>query len=111
MKQETQTSNTKTIDITCLEWFDKINGNSYFAAQVTVNYGMPDEFMFALPFQYGYGDHYKDMAAKELNKRGYLPGFDEQRQRLWSYAADNKIIVRTVKHENCKKRELKNISE
>ena len=29
----------KTIDVNCLEWFDKINGNSYFAGEIIVNYG------------------------------------------------------------------------
>jgi hypothetical protein len=33
----------KTIDITALEWFDKVNGNSYFSATVTLNFGMKDQ--------------------------------------------------------------------
>ena len=34
------TQKIKTLDITAKEWFDKVNGNSYFSAQVTVNFGM-----------------------------------------------------------------------
>ena len=49
----------KTIDVNCKEWFDKINGNSYFAGTVTLNYQMENETKFILPFQYGNGEHYK----------------------------------------------------
>lgn len=48
----------KTIDIQAYEWFDKVNGNSYFAAIVTTNFGLSDKKQVKLPFQYGYGDHY-----------------------------------------------------
>lgn len=33
----------KTIDVTALEWFDKANGNSYFAGTVTINFGMKSQ--------------------------------------------------------------------
>ena len=102
----------KTIDVNALEWFDKINGNSYFAGTVTVNYGTKTEKSFNMPYQYGYGDMYKQIAMETLVNEsvikvekypygGYPP--------LWQYCSDNGIILRTVKHENCKKRELLNI--
>ena len=47
---------TKTIDIQAKEWFDKVNGNSYFAGTITLNYGTETEETFLLPFQYGYGN-------------------------------------------------------
>lgn len=103
----------QTIDITALEWFDKINGNSYFAGTVTINYGLPDSRSFNMPFQYGYGDHYKDIAAKVLEQDNQLPGYVHNKngstERLWNYCDRNKIILRATKHENCKKRELKEI--
>ena len=34
-----KTLKIKTIDIQAKEWFDKVNGNSYFSANVTINYG------------------------------------------------------------------------
>lgn len=40
----------KTIDIVALEWFDKINGNSYFAATVTLDFGTDQAQSFKLPF-------------------------------------------------------------
>ena len=37
---------TKTIDVNAKEWFDKINGNSYFCGTITLNYGMNNEETF-----------------------------------------------------------------
>ena len=94
----------KTIDIQAKEWFDKVNGNSYFSAVAWVNFRMKSEKEVTLPFQYGYGDHYIDMAKEALEKAGHIK--PEKRQALWRYCEENNIILRTTKRENCKKREL-----
>lgn len=96
----------KTIDINAKEWFDKINGNSYFAGIVTVNFGMKNEIKLKMPFQYGYGDHFMQVAFQLLRESKLLP---EISGATSMYCRDNKIILRTNKQENCKKRELKNI--
>jgi hypothetical protein len=103
----------QTIDITAYEWFDKVNGNSYFAASVVLNYGLKTEKEIKLPFQYGYGDHFKQMCFKELEEqkiihdiRKYDNGSNEG---LYNFCQRNKITLRTRKIENCKKSELKNI--
>ena len=94
----------KTLDINVKEWFDKINGNSYFAGEIVIDYGMKTEKTILLPFQYGYGEHYRDVAIDTLDKlkiidnNSYLP--------LWRYCNYNDIILRTNKDTNCKKREL-----
>lgn len=100
----------KTIDINCKEWFDKVNGNSYFAGTVTINYGMDDGQTINLPYQYGYGDHYRDMAFKALEEANltqdvehYSNGSSEQ---LWQYCQRHNIILRANKVTGCKKREL-----
>lgn len=95
----------KTIDIQAKEWFDKVNGNSYFSAEVTVNFGLKDERRITIPFQYGYGDHYLDVATNEMVKQGLLPERDK-RERLTFYCETEKIILRYSKQENCKKRDL-----
>ena len=95
----------KTIDVNCLEWFDKINGNSYFAGRVTINYGLKTELTFKIPFQYGYGDHYEYIARDILIKNGYKL---DKNTRLSRYCRENDIIYRGRKIENCLKRELKN---
>ena len=51
------------------EWRDKVNGNSYFSAQIE---STEDGSKTKLPFQYGYGDQYKYEALKELVKEKLL---------------------------------------
>ena len=97
----------RTLDINCLEWFDRINGNSYFAATIIVNYQMQTERKFILPFQYGYGDHYKHMAFKRLQTEGYI---FKDAISPWRYYEEKNIIVRYSKKENCLQRELKQLS-
>lgn len=89
-----------TLDINAKEWFDKINGNSYFSADIVVNYGMKDYLNIKLPFQYGYGDHYQYMAIEELQKQGLT-----DKKYLHDLINDG-IIVRTNKQRNCRKKDL-----
>jgi len=93
----------KTIDINAKEWFDKVNGNSYFSARVTLDYGMENEQSFILPFQYGYGDAYVYEALNELKQKGLLNGISLNSIR------DAGIIVRSNIQRGCLKRELKNV--
>lgn len=99
----------KTIDINALEWFDKVNGNSYFSAIITLNFGMKSEKNIDIPFQYGYGDHYIDICNQKLIELGYINtkrNNNGSYTSLWQYARDNNIILRTNKKENCLKKEL-----
>jgi len=93
----------KTIDINAKEWFDKVNGNSYFSARVTIDYGMENEQSFILPFQYGYGDAYVYEALNELKQKGLLNDVSLNSIR------DAGIIVRSNIQRGCLKRELKNV--
>lgn len=99
----------KTIDVTAYEWFDKINGNSYFAGQVVINYGLRGEKVLKMPFQYGYGDHYQQIALKILIEKDLLskPGFGG----LNSICHQFGIVLRCTKQKNCLKRDLKRFGE
>ena len=91
----------KTIDVTAKEWFDKVNGNSYFSAQVTLNYGMEDEVTYKLPFQYGYEEQYRYAAldkVKQVANMSYM--------MTWYDIKDIGIICRFNK-VNAKKSEVK----
>ena len=59
----------QTIDITTYKWFDKINGNTYFAQEITLNYGTDQEQRFKNPFQYGYSS-FEHFALEFLRKNG-----------------------------------------
>jgi hypothetical protein len=95
----------KTLDITAKQWFDKVNGNSYFSARVTVNYAQDDEKTIYVPFQYGYGDHYRTVAFEALQKNGIIPPLQLMRSD-WRYYQDNGIIARHSKQEKCLKRDV-----
>jgi hypothetical protein len=95
-----------TIDIQAKEWFDKVNGNSYHAGEITINFGLNDSKTITIPFQYGYGDAYKHSANEALQEKGLLPKF----QNSWGlseYIKNNGIQVTARITRNCKKAELK----
>ena len=92
----------KTIDVQAKQWFDKVNGNSYFSARVTVNFGMPGEFEIRIPYEYGYGDCYKQAALKALQDIGLLSGITA----LWQARDKFGIIIRASKQEGCLKRDI-----
>jgi hypothetical protein len=89
-----------TIDINAKEWFDRVNGNSYFAGYVTINYGQPDSKKIILSFQYGYGDSYIYAGIKALNELGHITATHTAELR------DHGIILRSNIQKGCKKREL-----
>ena len=95
----------KSINISAKEWFDKANGNSYFSADISVDGNVVE----TLPFQYGYGDHYIDVANQWLQENGFIdnPRHDNGSYTpLWSYCRDHNIDLYTQKAENCLKRDL-----
>ena len=100
-------SQLKNIDINAKEWRDKINGNSYFSSDVTLNYGMQNEETIKLPFQYGYSDHYVYQSLREIQK--LFPKskwFKENLLGKYQIEKEYKIIIRNNIKTNCLKREL-----
>ena len=95
----------KTIDINAKEWFDKVNGNSYFAGTVTVDFGTPEEQTFNMPFQYGYGSQYEWKGFYTLINAGLLP--EEWRSSPQWKAREAGIIIRSHIQTGCRKRDLK----
>lgn len=91
----------KTIDIQAKEWFDRLNGNSYFAAQIFVNYGLSDEKSFKLPFQYGYESASKSTAIALLFKEGIIETTSQHELR------EQGITVNWSKQQNCLQRDVK----
>lgn len=105
-------SKIKTLDINALEWFDKVNGNSYFAANIVINYGTPAPRVYSIPFQYGYGDSYIHAAFKHLREIGEVKDAEEYTyikdgekrsngfEALHTYCTRKGIILRTANKEN-----------
>lgn len=115
-----QTSNTKAIErfrlqgcpnctkeirsmfIECREWFDKTYGNSYFSARIWIN----GKWKITLPFQYGYGDHFKSVAVRALVAEGFIPEQYENRA-LWIIAEEMRFDCYTSKALTTKKEMFK----
>lgn len=89
-----------TIDINAKEWFDRINGNSYYAGSIVLNFGQDNQIKFSMPFEYGYGDYYIQKAMQILNDSGHI------NVKYTCELRDLGIILRTNMQRNCKKREL-----
>ena len=56
--------------ITGKEWFDKVNGNSYFSCRIEST--NDKDFLVKLPFQYGYGDSARYEAVKHLQAQNLI---------------------------------------
>lgn len=94
----------KTIDVQAKEWFDKINGNSYFSGEIIVNFAMPNEKRFKMPFQYGYGEQYIQEAGARLVEHNMIS--KNHNEPLWCYCDKNNIPLRTSKQNKCLKRDV-----
>ena len=95
-----------SITILGREWWDKVNGNSYFSCDILVN----GDHIHKIPYEYGYGDQYRYAAAIWLDKNGYISlekNDNGTSQPLWSYCRDNNIVLYCQKFENQRKRDLK----
>lgn len=101
-----ETRAIKTIDVQCYEWFDKINGNSYFAGVITVNHTLKNEVTINLSFQYGYGDHYREIAFKAIKEKLNCFKACDERTAPWRAYEQYNIKTNHSKQENCLKRQL-----
>lgn len=50
-------------------WFDRVNGNTYHSVQITRT---KDKKKLYIPFQYGYGDHYRQSALASMLQNGWI---------------------------------------
>lgn len=89
----------KIIQVTAKEWFDKINGNSYFSAKIWLD----DELIAVLPMQYGYSDTYKYESTAKLKELGILKSSSPHCSQI---EKDNNVKFLFTKHENCKKKDV-----
>jgi hypothetical protein len=102
----TQTTTAiQSVNVTAKQWFDKVNGNSYFSAQIVINAGLPTQQTICVPFQYGYGSAYEYAAFKKLQELGFIRKQDNM-CNPYGYFSDNNIPCSYTKIEKCLKREV-----
>ena len=99
----------KTIDINAKEWFDQVNGNSYFSSVVTLNFGQPNEKKIILPFQYGYGSQYHFESMEQIKK--LFPRSHWYKKIMFESEIKKKynLTINSNIKKNCLKRELHTI--
>ncbi len=90
------------LEVNGKEWFDRLNGNSYFSARITLD----DKLVAVLPFQYGYGSHYLNMAMQKLKTIGAFTDAVEHGSSLWRYCDEHNIKLITNMQEKCLQREV-----
>lgn len=95
--------NIQSISIIAKEWFDKVNGNSYFSFRLVVTMKDGQTIEKSVPMQYGYGDTYLWEAQKEL---GIIFEID-QTGNISRFTRENGITCFTAKHEKCLQRDVK----
>jgi len=88
-----------TIEVYGRRWFQKTYGNTYNSVRIYVD-GVE---VANLPFNYGYGDHYRTIALEELVKLNILPkGID----KLGGYELREKYNIKYHVEDVDRKREL-----
>lgn len=80
------------------EWFDKVNGNSYFSARIIVN-----DQKIVLPFQYSYESMYLQQAKQALINAGFIVS----EYGIERYCRENKIPATFQLITKCLQREVK----
>jgi hypothetical protein len=102
--------NIKTIDLIAKTWLDRPNSNSYFSAQLTINYAMKDEKTIFIPWELGPNDAYKYAAVKALVEQKLIPSSYDGRA-LWKVCEEQQIILRCTKHEKQTKKDVKEFGD
>ena len=86
------------------EWFDKVNGNSYFSVQIE---DVEKDLTYKLPFQYGYGSQ-SEFTIKEFfnvfNLHGKIRITVKEFLGLKGFNSD--LPIKFIKMENCLKKEV-----
>lgn len=95
----------KVFQVTIKEWFDKVNGNTYFSARGLLCEEGKEDVTFELPFQYGYGSHSEFEMGRLLAKHF---GEEELNAPLSLYCRDIKGIKLFLSRYPASKKEVKN---
>ncbi len=102
-----RTRDIKTIDVITKTWFDKINGNTYFAQKIIINQHRKNETLIINHFQYGYSSF--DYFAKKRVMKALNLKTDINNYSICGYGPDCKIKFNNIIIKDCKKKELINI--
>lgn len=91
--------------VNALKWRDKVNGNTYFAAKIK---RVRDGKTLTVPFQYGYGEMYRDVSLQKMAEEKWLPVKYRKGNSYHLYERENKYPI-DWNVRTALKRELTNI--
>ena len=80
---------------TAKQWFDKINGNSYFSVQIEST--EDKNFLIKIPFQYGYGEQSFYTAREILKEKKLIPS---------DYTFPSELPIKNIMIDRCLKKEV-----
>src|SRR6056297_1942009 len=103
-------SKVKEIKVTAKEWFDEVNGNSYFSAIIEVEFKDLSRKKFKIPFQYGYGTQYEYAAFQKLINEGILNKNCGWETSLSKNCRKNNIKLSRKIIKDCTKKEVKELA-
>ena len=91
-----------SINVEGLLWFDSVNGNTYHAANIFVDYNNGEQIEVNSAMVYGYGEGYIQTAVILLEGLKIIPSATAC---LWRFCRDNGIFYHTYK-KNVLKRDI-----
>jgi len=72
----------KKFTVIAKKWFDKVNGNTYHSVRCIRH---KDGKVIAAPFQYGYGDSYRQTAIQAMIEAKFIPKKYKKDGLFWAY--------------------------
>jgi hypothetical protein len=85
---------------TAKEWFDKVDGNSYFSVQIEST--KDKNFLIQIPFQYGYGDQSFYTAREILKEKKLIPT---------DYTFPSELPIKNIMIDRCLKKEVEKFGQ
>lgn len=74
--------------VNAVKWFDKVNGNTYHSCEIMRT---SDGVKIYCPFEYGYGDAYRQTALNKMIEAGWLEGYTKE--TAYSYERENNYPI------------------
>ena len=102
----TRIADLKTVTVYVREWFDRVNGNSYFSGVVILNDSLENEEQIKMPLQYGYGNSSEYTAMDAIRER--FPRVKWDSRPIWQLR-DRKIPYSYSKQENCTQKQCREL--
>ena len=96
---ETMTKRAVRFVCTAKRWFDKVNGNTYHSVRVV---RCEDGAVLYGPFQYGYGDSYRQTTLELMDKAGWLPAKYHDKE-VYMFERENEYPIEWVVSDGLKR--------